>query len=111
MDRTRTAHGISLRPHTKLPNRAQRKHGRSRPAAKPQRTSIGKLGLSPDQLGYYERQVAQAIEDYFSGRGEAPGRWIGGGCAEIGVSGRMDRAGREGTAEDIVPRERNRAVW
>jgi hypothetical protein len=37
--------------------------------------TIGKLGASPDQLGYYEQQVAQGLEDYFSGRGEAPGRW------------------------------------
>jgi len=36
--------------------------------------TIGKLGASPDQLGYYEQQVAQGMEDYFSGRGEAPGR-------------------------------------
>jgi hypothetical protein len=41
--------------------------------------TIGKLGASVDQLAYYEQQVAQGIEDYFSGRGEAPGRWMGGG--------------------------------
>jgi conjugative relaxase-like TrwC/TraI family protein len=51
-----------------------------------------KLGASPDQLGYYEQQVAQGLEDYFSGRGEAPGRWIGAGAGVVGVSGRVDRA-------------------
>ena len=55
--------------------------------------TIGKLGASADQLAYYEQQVAQGLEDYFSGRGEAPGRWVGAGCGGIGVSGRVDRDG------------------
>jgi conjugative relaxase-like TrwC/TraI family protein len=54
--------------------------------------TIGKLGSSPDQLGYYEQQVAQGLEDYFSGRGEAPGRWTGRGAALVGVTGDVDRA-------------------
>jgi len=54
---------------------------------------IGKLGASPDQVAYYEQQVAQGLEDYLSGRGESPGRWIGGGCGGIGVAGRVDRDG------------------
>jgi conjugative relaxase-like TrwC/TraI family protein len=55
--------------------------------------TIGKLGASVDQLAYYEQQVAQGLEDYFSGRGEAPGRWMGGGCAGIGLRGQVDRTG------------------
>jgi conjugative relaxase-like TrwC/TraI family protein len=55
--------------------------------------SIGKLGNSVDQLGYYEQQVAQGLEDYFSGRGEAPGRWTGRGTALLGVRGQVERAG------------------
>ncbi len=55
--------------------------------------SIGKLGSSPAQLEYYERQVAAGIEDYYAARGEAPGRWLGGGCAGLGLSGRVDREG------------------
>ncbi|HTX47343.1 MAG TPA: MobF family relaxase, partial [Solirubrobacteraceae bacterium] len=55
--------------------------------------TIGKLGGSPDQLAYYERQVAQGIEDYMSARGEAPGRWIGAGCGGLGISGRVDGDG------------------
>jgi conjugative relaxase-like TrwC/TraI family protein len=54
--------------------------------------TIGKLGSSPDQLGYYEQQVAQGLEDYFSGRGEAPGRWTGRGAALVGANGDVDRA-------------------
>ena len=53
--------------------------------------TIGKLGASVDQLAYYEQQVAQGMEDYFSGRGEAPGHWIGRGCSGIGISGQVDR--------------------
>jgi conjugative relaxase-like TrwC/TraI family protein len=53
--------------------------------------TIGKLGASPDQLGYYEQQVAQGMEDYFSGRGEAPGRWAGAGARVLGVRGQVDR--------------------
>jgi conjugative relaxase-like TrwC/TraI family protein len=55
--------------------------------------TIGKLGASPDQLGYYEQQVAQGMEDYFSGRGEAPGRWVGAGARAVGVAGQVDRDG------------------
>jgi hypothetical protein len=37
--------------------------------------SIGKLTV--EQSRYYERQVAQGRDDYYSGRGESPGRWTG----------------------------------
>jgi conjugative relaxase-like TrwC/TraI family protein len=53
--------------------------------------SIGKLGASRDQLEYYERQVAAGIEDYYAARGEAPGRWIGGACGGVGLSGKVER--------------------
>jgi TrwC relaxase len=36
-------------------------------------------GSSPDQLGYYEQQVAQGLEDYLSGRcgaGALDRRWV-----------------------------------
>ena len=59
--------------------------------------SIGKLGASGAQLDYYERQVADGIEDYYSGRGEAPGKWIGSGAAAIGLS-----AGEEVTADGFM---------
>ena len=55
--------------------------------------TIGKLGASPDQLGYYEQQVAQGMEDYFSGRGEAPGRLVGGRAGLLGVTGQVNREG------------------
>ena len=49
--------------------------------------SIGKLGLG--QEGYYLQAVARGVEDYYLGSGEAPGRWIGGGCGSLGLSGRV----------------------
>ena len=66
--------------------------------------TIGKLGVSPDQLGYYEQQVAQGMEDYFSGRGEAPGRWAGAGSGIVGVCGRVDRDGFMRAMEGRDPR-------
>jgi conjugative relaxase-like TrwC/TraI family protein len=66
--------------------------------------TIGKLGASDDQLAYYEQQVAQGLEDYFSGRGEAPGRWIGGGCGGLGLRGEVDRTGFMRAMQGCDPR-------
>src|SRR5207244_1540083 len=48
--------------------------------------SIGKIALG--QHRYYEQQVAQGADDYYSGRGEAPGEWVGAGSDALGLSGR-----------------------
>ena len=53
--------------------------------------SIGKLTV--EQSRYYERQVAQGRDDYYSGRGESPGRWTGGGAEHLRLGGRVDDAG------------------
>jgi conjugative relaxase-like TrwC/TraI family protein len=52
--------------------------------------SIGKLAAG--QASYYERQVAQGRDDYYSGRGEAPGEWAGRGSAALGLRGRVAAA-------------------
>ena len=52
--------------------------------------SIGKLALG--QQRYYEQQVAQGHDDYYSGRGEAPGEWTGGGAGELGLAGEVSPA-------------------
>jgi conjugative relaxase-like TrwC/TraI family protein len=49
--------------------------------------SIGKIALG--QHRYYEQQVAQGRDDYYSGRGEAPGDWVGAGAEALGLSGRV----------------------
>lgn len=47
--------------------------------------TIGKLGSGQER--YYLEAVADGAEDYYVHRGEAPGRWIGGGTAVLGLGG------------------------
>ena len=53
--------------------------------------SIGKLTV--EQSRYYERQVAQGRDDYYSGRGESPGRWTGAGTETLRLGGQVDDDG------------------
>src|SRR6478609_2617772 len=43
--------------------------------------------LSPGQEAYYERSVAAGIDDYYAGRGESPGVWVGLGSVELELDG------------------------
>ena len=43
--------------------------------------------LSPGQEAYYERSVAAGLDDYYAGRGESPGVWIGRGAAVLELDG------------------------
>ena len=43
--------------------------------------------LSPGQEAYYERSVAAGIDDYYAGRGESPGVWVGRGAVELELEG------------------------
>jgi conjugative relaxase-like TrwC/TraI family protein len=43
--------------------------------------------LSPGQEAYYERSVADGIDDYYAGRGESRGVWVGHGAAELELDG------------------------
>jgi conjugative relaxase-like TrwC/TraI family protein len=49
---------------------------------------IGKL--SPGATEYYVGEVASSAEDYYSGRGEHPGRWVGSLALELGLKGQVD---------------------
>jgi conjugative relaxase-like TrwC/TraI family protein len=49
--------------------------------------SIGKIAQG--QHRYYEHQVARGEDDYYSGRGEAPGEWTGTGAKALGLTGRV----------------------
>jgi conjugative relaxase-like TrwC/TraI family protein len=67
--------------------------------------SIGKIALG--QHRYYERQVADGQDDYYSGRGESPGQWTGTGAKALGLAGRVSAqqfnaliAGMDPTASD-----------
>lgn len=58
------------------------------PSRGPAVLSIAKLGVrGPD---YYLGQIAQGLEDYYLGHGEAQGRWLGKGIADLGLSGTLD---------------------
>jgi conjugative relaxase-like TrwC/TraI family protein len=50
--------------------------------------SIGKLGAGQER--YYTEKVAEGAEDYYSGEGEAEGRWIGRAAAELGLDGKVE---------------------
>src|SRR6266542_2829236 len=43
--------------------------------------------LSPGQERYYERSVADGLDDYYAGRGESPGVWAGRGAGELELEG------------------------
>ncbi|MDP9270798.1 MAG: relaxase domain-containing protein [Chloroflexota bacterium] len=49
--------------------------------------TIGKLGAG--QEAYYLDKVAQGTEDYYSGEGEAKGRWTGDAAADLGLEGNV----------------------
>ncbi len=49
--------------------------------------TIGKIGNDRKQQLYYDDTVAQGAEDYYSGKGEAPGSWHGETAAELGLTG------------------------
>ncbi|MBS1846220.1 MAG: relaxase domain-containing protein [Actinobacteria bacterium] len=50
--------------------------------------SIGKLGSG--QETYYLEKVAEGAEDYYSGRGEAEGEWIGQAAAQFDLEGKVE---------------------
>ncbi|MEO5575117.1 MAG: MobF family relaxase [Gaiellaceae bacterium] len=43
--------------------------------------------LTPGQESYYERSVSAGMDDYYAGRGESPGVWVGRGAAELDLDG------------------------
>src|SRR5215207_6393262 len=51
--------------------------------------SIGKLGKG--QETYYLDSVGGGADDYYSGEGEAPGRWTGSGASDLGLEGTVER--------------------
>jgi conjugative relaxase-like TrwC/TraI family protein len=76
--------------------------------------SIGKLVAGQER--YYQAQIARGLDDYYAGRGEAPGRWVGAGVASLGLVGRVKEgqlqaliAGRNPRSGDVL-RERETRV-
>ncbi|MGD0255919.1 MAG: MobF family relaxase, partial [Acidimicrobiales bacterium] len=69
--------------------------------------SIGRLGATGG-AEYYLDKVANNVDDYYLGRGEAPGRWIGATSERFGLTGEVDAetlrnllAGRSGGGETL----------
>jgi len=52
---------------------------------------IGKIEAG--KVEYLVDSVARSREDYYVGRGEAPGVWVGGGCGALGLAGEVDAEG------------------
>src|ERR687891_1727329 len=63
--------------------------------------TIAKLGVG--QESYYLSKVAQGIEDYYSGKGEVPGVWIGRGAARLGLVGEVAGAELRAVLSGIDP--------
>ena len=83
--------------------------------------TIGKIGGDRKQQLYYDSQVAKGAEDYYAGKGEAPGSWHGETAAELGLTGppsadqllRMFAGRHPETGEQLARRPKegsNRAV-
>ena len=69
--------------------------------------SIGRLGTAGG-AEYYLDKVANNVDDYYLGRGEAPGQWIGATSAQLGLAGQVESqalrnllAGTSATGESL----------
>ncbi len=51
--------------------------------------SIGRLGVATG-AEYYLETVANSVDDYYLGHGEAPGRWIGATADQLGLTGEVN---------------------
>ena len=49
--------------------------------------SLAKLRVG--QEAYQLSGVAESLDAYYTGAGEAPGEWIGGGAAQLGLEGEV----------------------
>lgn len=56
--------------------------------------SVGRIAAGTG-YEYLAKEVATSKHDYYAGRGEAPGRWAGSGCADLGLAGRVDERDME----------------
>jgi conjugative relaxase-like TrwC/TraI family protein len=70
--------------------------------------SIGKLVVG--QQRYYEQQVAQGGDDYYSGRGEAPGEWAGAGARALGLKGQVSAEQFNALIVGADPRDSSRRL-
>lgn len=64
--------------------------------------------LSPGQEAYYERSVAQGLDDYYAGRGESPGVWFGAGAESLGLVGVVADGDLRQIVDGVDPASRRR---
>ena len=64
--------------------------------------NVGKLAAGPRAGRYYVDALAEGREDYYAGEVEAPGVWLGGGAALLGLSGEV---GEEGVVRLLEARD------
>jgi conjugative relaxase-like TrwC/TraI family protein len=63
--------------------------------------SIGKLAPGTGAAAYYLERVGCPL-DYYVGRGEAPGMWLGSGAEALGLRGRLDGAQDEAVLRNLL---------
>lgn len=63
--------------------------------------SIGRL--APGKHHYYLRSIADGVEDYYLGAGEAPGRWLGRLAEDLGLHGKVDGRPLQAVLGDCHP--------
>jgi conjugative relaxase-like TrwC/TraI family protein len=59
--------------------------------------------LLPGRAEYYLGTVANGVEDYYTGAGEAPGQWCGMSAARLGQAGEVDADGLHRVLEHAHP--------
>lgn len=64
--------------------------------------SMAKLYAGHQQ--YYNDAVARGLDEYYSGAGELPGRWVGRGAEVLGLSGELDGEALDAILEGRDPR-------
>ena len=52
--------------------------------------TIAKLRSGPGSVDYYVKSVANGLEDYYAGKGEAPEQWMGDAAERLGLDGQVD---------------------
>jgi conjugative relaxase-like TrwC/TraI family protein len=70
--------------------------------------SISKIGAG--QEAYYLDAVAQGVEDYYLGHGEAPGSWAGSATELLGLAGQVHADDLRAVLEGRDPRDRVRLI-
>lgn len=69
-----------------------------------------KLSATPDTAAYYLEVIAAGREDYYLSSGEAPGRWVGGGSAALGLEGEVSPDDLRAVLGGLDPRTGARIV-